>query len=51
MSEVEAALKMKTLEFDDLQKEFDYTIKQKNLMIKSMQDKLEEHDERYKEAR
>ena len=36
MSEVEAELKMKTLECDELQKEFDFTVKQKNAQIKDL---------------
>ena len=51
MSEVEAALKMKELEFNDLQREYDYQIKQKNAQIKTLTEKVEDNDERFKEAR
>ena len=51
MSTVEAALKIKEIEFVDIQREYEYMMQQKNAQIKALTEKCEENDERYKEAR
>ena len=51
MSTVEAALRIKEIEFVDKQREYEYMMQQKNAQIKALTEKCEENDERYKEAR